>query len=133
MVDSNYLCSSLRNAAFIRGGRGMRRTARSSGRPQSRSHTQTHKAYLWAYNNLAERVLRTVAIGRKNWLFTGSDAGAERAAATYSLIATCKLCDPHKGWNVQTGPVSPRHGPFFMPRMRCGPNFRARSRPAMGS
>ncbi len=43
-------------------------------------------------NNLSERVLRTVAIGRKNWLFAGSDAGAERAAVIYSLVATCKLC-----------------------------------------
>ena len=43
-------------------------------------------------NNLSERVLRTVAIGRKNWLFAGSDAGAKRAAVIYSLIATCKLC-----------------------------------------
>lgn len=44
-------------------------------------------------NNLAERVLRIVAIGRKNWLFAGSDAGAERAAIIYSLIASCKLCE----------------------------------------
>jgi len=44
-------------------------------------------------NNLAERVLRTVAIGRKNWLFAGSDAGAERAAIIYSLIASCMLCE----------------------------------------
>jgi len=43
-------------------------------------------------NNLSERVLRTVAIGRRNWLFAGSDAGAKRAAVIYSLIATCKLC-----------------------------------------
>jgi hypothetical protein len=43
-------------------------------------------------NNLSERVLRTVAIGRKNWMFSGSDAGAERAAVVYSLVATCKLC-----------------------------------------
>jgi transposase len=43
-------------------------------------------------NNLSERVLRTVAIGRKNWLFAGSDEGAKRAAVIYSLIATCKLC-----------------------------------------
>jgi transposase len=42
-------------------------------------------------NNLAERVLRIVAIGRKNWLFAGSDAGAERAAIIYNLIASCKL------------------------------------------
>jgi hypothetical protein len=43
-------------------------------------------------NNLSERVLRIVAIGRKNWMFAGSDAGAERAAIIYSLVATCKLC-----------------------------------------
>ena len=41
-------------------------------------------------NNLAERSLRCVAVGRKNWLFAGSDAGGERAAVLYSLIATCK-------------------------------------------
>jgi transposase len=43
-------------------------------------------------NNAAERALRTVAIGRKNFLFAGSDAGGERAAAFYSLIGTAKLC-----------------------------------------
>jgi hypothetical protein len=42
-------------------------------------------------NNLAERVLRIVAIGRKNWLFAGSDAGAERAATIYSLIARLEV------------------------------------------
>ncbi len=44
-------------------------------------------------NNLSERVLRTVAIGRKNWLFAGSDAGAKRAAIIYSFIASCRLCE----------------------------------------
>jgi transposase len=42
-------------------------------------------------NNAAERALRTVALGRKNWLFAGSDAGGERAAAIYSLLGTAKL------------------------------------------
>ena len=42
-------------------------------------------------NNPAERALRGVAIGRKNYLFAGSDRGAERAAALYSLIETAKL------------------------------------------
>src|ERR1700693_1358549 len=42
-------------------------------------------------NNAAERSLRTVALGRKNYLFAGSDAGGERAAAIYSLIGTVKL------------------------------------------
>jgi transposase len=42
-------------------------------------------------NNAAERALRCVAVGRKNFLFLGSDAGGERAAALYSLIGTAKL------------------------------------------
>src|SRR6185369_11137928 len=42
-------------------------------------------------NNPAERALRCVAIGRKNYLFAGSDAGGHRAAALYSLIETAKL------------------------------------------
>lgn len=42
-------------------------------------------------NNAAERALRAVALGRKNYLFCGSDAGGERAAAIYSLIGTAKL------------------------------------------
>ena len=42
-------------------------------------------------NNPAERALRCVAIGRKNYLFAGSDAGGRRAAAIYSLIETAKL------------------------------------------
>jgi transposase len=44
-------------------------------------------------NNAAERSLRAVALGRKNYLFAGSDAGGERAAAIYSLIGTAKLND----------------------------------------
>jgi Transposase IS66 family/IS66 C-terminal element len=43
------------------------------------------------YNNAAERSLRGVALGRKNYLFAGSDAGGERAAAIYSLIGSAKL------------------------------------------
>ena len=42
-------------------------------------------------NNIAENALRCVALGRKNFLFAGSDSGGERAAAMYSLIASCKL------------------------------------------
>jgi transposase len=42
-------------------------------------------------NNAAERSLRGVALGRKNYLFAGSDAGGERAAALYSLIGSAKL------------------------------------------
>ena len=42
-------------------------------------------------NNAAERALRAVALGRKNYLFAGSDAGGERAARIYSLIGSAKL------------------------------------------
>ena len=42
-------------------------------------------------NNTAERAIRPVVLGRKNYLFAGSDAGGERAANIYSLIGTCLL------------------------------------------
>ena len=42
-------------------------------------------------NNAAERALRAIALGRKSWLFAGSDRGGERAALMYSLIQTAKL------------------------------------------
>ena len=42
-------------------------------------------------NNAAERALRVVALGRKNFLFAGSDGGGQSAAAIYSLIGTAKL------------------------------------------
>jgi len=42
-------------------------------------------------NSAAERALRAVALGRKNYLFCGSNSGGERAAAIYSLVGTAKL------------------------------------------
>src|SRR3954449_4461083 len=42
-------------------------------------------------NNAAERALRGVAVGRRNWTFAGSDRGGERAAAIYTLIESAKL------------------------------------------
>jgi transposase len=42
-------------------------------------------------NNAAELALRGIALGRRAWLFAGSDRGGERAAAMYSLIGTAKL------------------------------------------
>jgi len=42
-------------------------------------------------NNAAERALRCVAVGRRNWTFAGSDDGGRRAAAIYTLIETAKL------------------------------------------
>ena len=42
-------------------------------------------------NKAVERAIRPLVLGRKNWLFAGSDAGGEHAAAIYSLIETAKL------------------------------------------
>ncbi len=42
-------------------------------------------------NVLAENALRCVALGRRNYMFAGSDSGGERAAAMYSLLGSCKL------------------------------------------
>jgi transposase len=48
-------------------------------------------------NNAAERAIRALVLGRRNYLFAGSDAGGETAACLYSLIGTCRLngIDPH--------------------------------------
>jgi transposase len=48
-------------------------------------------------NNAAERAIRGIAVGRRNWTFAGSDRGGERAAAIYTLMETAKLndVDPH--------------------------------------
>jgi transposase len=46
-------------------------------------------------NNAAERAVRGIALGRKSWLFCGSDRGGERAAVMYSLIVTAKMNDVH--------------------------------------
>jgi transposase len=50
-------------------------------------------------DNAAERAPRGIALGRKSWLFAGSDRGGQRAAAMYSLIVTAKLndIDPQAG------------------------------------
>jgi transposase len=52
-----------------------------------------HDGRICLSNNAAERALRGIAVGRKAWLFAGSDRGGERAAAVYSLIVTAKLND----------------------------------------
>ncbi len=46
---------------------------------------------LEADNNIAENAMRAIAVGRKNYLFAGSDAGGERAAAIYTIVQTCQL------------------------------------------
>ncbi len=52
-----------------------------------------HDGRICLSNNAAERALRGIALGRKAWLFAGSDRGGDRAAAMYSLIITAKLND----------------------------------------
>jgi hypothetical protein len=44
-------------------------------------------------NNAAERSLRGVALGRRSWMFAGSDRGGQRAAIMYSLLVTAKMND----------------------------------------
>ena len=52
-----------------------------------------HDGSLEIDNNLAENAIRPIALGRKNYLFAGSDRGAERAAMFYSFLGTCKKND----------------------------------------
>jgi hypothetical protein len=52
-------------------------------------YTQDDRLHM--HNNPAENALRSVVLGRKNYLFAGSDQGGERVAVFYSLIETCKL------------------------------------------
>lgn len=69
--------------------------------------------WLEADNNIAERALRGVALGRKNFLFAGSDAGGQRAAVFYAVLETAKLngLDPeaylrHVFARIATHPVN---------------------------
>jgi len=50
----------------------------------------TEHAFLNIDNNASERALRAVAVGRKNWLFAGSDTGGRTAAVLYTMTQTCK-------------------------------------------
>lgn len=77
-----------------------RRVSRKSGISEAIQYALNHWRALIRYvddgrveidNNAAERALRAVALGRKNFLFGGSDAGGERAAVLYSLIGSAKL------------------------------------------
>ncbi len=54
-------------------------------------------------NNTAERSMRAIALGRKNWLFAGSEGGGKAAAIAYTLIETAKLngIDP-QAWLTDT-------------------------------
>lgn len=59
-------------------------------------------------NNAAERALRGIALGRRNWTFAGSQRGADRAAIMLSVITTCRLNDVGpKAWLAMCSPASP--------------------------
>jgi transposase len=55
-------------------------------------HLKNYTMHAWARldNNVAERAVRPLAIGRKNWLFVGNEAGGEAAAVLLSLVQTCR-------------------------------------------
>jgi transposase len=53
----------------------------------------TENGWLSIDNNAVERELRSIALGRKNWLFCGSDRGGQAAAVHFSLIASCRRHD----------------------------------------
>jgi transposase len=59
--------------------------------PRPRSIAYLDDGRIELDNSAAERALRAVALGRKNYLFAGSDSGGERAACLYSLLGTAKL------------------------------------------
>ena len=90
-------CSRRSRPGSRRSWRSCRRRAAWHRRSATRSRNwtaltrYTEDGRLEIDNNRAENTLRGVALGRKNWLFAGSDAGGDRAAAIYSLIETCKL------------------------------------------
>lgn len=54
------------------------------------SHRRTDDTLQDTHNNPIENAIRPIAVGRKNWLFAGSDSAAKRAAAIMSLLATAK-------------------------------------------
>jgi len=70
-----------------------------------RSHHQRHldHGFLELDNNTAERAMRSMAVGRKNYLFLGSQTGGRAAAIAYTLIKTAKLngVDP-QAWLADT-------------------------------
>ena len=54
--------------------------------------TWLEEAYIPIDNNRVERAVRPVAVGRRNWLFLGSDAGGQRAAILYTMLQECERC-----------------------------------------
>jgi len=87
-VLRNWMERSLRSLSAKSETAGAIRYALSHWRALTRYLDDGH---LEIDNNAAERALRAVAIGRKNYLFMGANSGGQRAASLYSLIGTAKL------------------------------------------
>jgi len=69
-----------------------------------------HDGSLEIDNNLAENAIRPIALGRKNYLFAGSERGAERAAMFYSFLGTCKKNNVNPfDWLKKVLEVIPEH------------------------
>ena len=64
-------------------------------------HTYMEEGFLSMHNNLSERQIRKVVLGRSNWIFCGSEHGARQSALIYSLTCTCRLLeiDPYEYFN----------------------------------
>jgi transposase len=108
--EDMYRCRSDRHAARISGAECTGTYALAHWRALTR---YLEDGRLEIDNNSAERALHTVALGRKNYLFAGSNSGGERAAALYSLVGTAKLngLDPelylrHVFARIATHPVN---------------------------
>jgi hypothetical protein len=58
-------------------------------------HLKNYTKHPWARldNNVAERAVRPLAVGRKNWLFVGNETGGEAAAVILSLVQTCRALE----------------------------------------
>jgi transposase len=62
-------------------------------------------------NNAAERALRGIALGRKAWLFAGSDRGGQRAAVMFSLITTALCRMRHRAVYAERRTIPNQHSP----------------------
>ena len=81
-------------------------------------------------NNAAERALRGVAVGRRNWTFAGSDKGARRAAHVFSLVETRKLNDADpQAWLAHVLAKLPDHPAKQIAELLPW-NWKARQKPA---
>ncbi len=79
-------------------GRAPQHNVQTSGARSAKFNRDRDIPRLEIDNNIAENAMRCVALGRKNYLFAGSDAGGDRAAAIYTIVRTAKL----NGLNPET-------------------------------